>query len=244
MIGVSDLEIIEKGALYLVSTPIGNLSDFSYRAVHILKNVNLIAAEDTRTSRVLLNHYEIATRITSYHSFNLKKETPRLLHMLAGGQSIALISDAGTPGISDPGYQLVQVCVDNAVRVIPVPGASALLAGLVASGLPTHRFVYEGFLPQKKGRKTRLTFLADESRTMVIYESPHRIEKTVRELHEFWGERQCVMAREITKKFEEFYRGTLLGLAEHLQQKKIKGEIVLIVAGKENHKKTRSSSES
>lgn len=241
---MSDLEIIEKGALYLVSTPIGNLADFSYRAVHILKNVNLIAAEDTRTSRILLNHYEIATRITSYHSFNLKKETPRLLHMLADGQSIALISDAGTPGISDPGYQLVQACVDNAVRVIPVPGASALLAGLVASGLPTHRFVYEGFLPQKKGRKTRLTFLADESRTMVIYESPHRIEKTVRDLHEFWGERQCVMAREITKKFEEFFKGTLSELAEHLQQKKIKGEIVLIVAGKENHKKTRSSSES
>lgn len=242
--GCLTLETIEKGSLYLVSTPIGNLADFSYRAVHILKNVNLIAAEDTRTSRILLNHYEIATRITSYHSYNLKKETSRLLQMLADNQSIALISDAGTPGISDPGYQLVQACVENSIPVIPIPGASALLAGLVASGLPTHRFVYEGFLPQKKGRKTRLTILEEETRTIVIYESPHRIEKTVRELHEFWGERQCVMAREITKKFEEFYRGTLSSLAEHLQQKKIKGEIVLIVAGKESQKKSRSTSES
>lgn len=233
MIGAFELEVIEKGTLYLVSTPIGNLADFSYRAVHILKNVDLIAAEDTRTSAVLLRHYDIQKRITSYHSYNLKKETIKLVQKLAEGFSIALISDAGTPGISDPGYQLVQACVENDIPVVPIPGASALLAGLVASGLSTHRFVYEGFLPQKKGRKTRLSFLAEEQRTIVLYESPHRIRKTVRELFENWGDRKVVMAREITKKFEEFYRGTLSSLEEHLNLKKVKGEIVLIIAGKE-----------
>ena len=225
------MEEILKGALYLVSTPIGNLSDMTYRAVHILKNVDLIAAEDTRTSRVLLRHYEIENQLVSYHSYNIKKETPRLVGQLKQGKSIALISDAGTPGISDPGFNLVRECSVENIRIVPIPGASALLAGLVASGLSTHRFAYEGFLPLKKGRKTRLTYLAEEKRTIVIYESPHRIEKTVRELNEFWGDRNCVMAREITKKFEEFFRGTLSTLAEHLQTGKVKGEIVLIVEG-------------
>ena len=225
------MEEILKGALYLVSTPIGNLSDMTYRAVHILKNVDLIAAEDTRTSRVLLRHYEIENQLVSYHSYNIKKETPRLVGQLKQGKSIALVSDAGTPGISDPGFNLVRECSVENIRIVPIPGASALLAGLVASGLSTHRFAYEGFLPLKKGRKTRLTYLAEEKRTIVIYESPHRIEKTVRELNEFWGDRNCVMAREITKKFEEFFRGTLSALAEHLQTGKVKGEIVLIVEG-------------
>jgi len=226
------LETVEKGTLYLVSTPIGNLADISYRAVHILKNVDLIAAEDTRTSGVLLRHYEIKTHMTSYHSYNLKKETVKLVQKLSEGLSVALISDAGTPCLSDPGFNLVEACVEKKIPVVPIPGASALLAGLTASGLPVHRFVYEGFLPQKKGRKTRLTFLAEEERTIVLYESPHRIEKTVRELLEYWGERNVVMARELTKKFEEFYRGTLSSLLEHLQSGKVKGEIVLIVAGK------------
>ncbi len=226
------METVEKGTLYLVSTPIGNLADISYRAVHILKNVDLIAAEDTRTSGVLLRHYEIKTRMTSYHSYNLKKETVKLVQKLSDGLSVALISDAGTPCLSDPGFNLVQACVENDIPVVPIPGASALLAGLTASGLPVHRFVYEGFLPQKKGRKTRLTFLSEEERTVVLYESPHRIEKTVRELLQYWGDRNVVMARELTKKFEEFHRGTLSSLLEHLQSGKVKGEIVLIIAGK------------
>ena len=225
------LEVVEKGTLYLVSTPIGNLADFSYRAVNILKEVDLIAAEDTRTSSILLRHYEIKTRTSSYHSYNLKTETARLVKKLQDGLAIALISDAGTPGISDPGYKLVQACIEADIRVIPIPGAAAFISALVASGLPTNRFVFEGFLPQKKGRKTRLEFLASEQRTIVFYESPHRIIKTVRDLQQYWGDRSCVMGRELTKKFEEFFRGQLSELQEHLDQKKVKGEIVLVVSG-------------
>jgi len=231
VIGAFKLEVVEKSTLYLVSTPIGNLADFSYRAVRILNEVDLIAAEDTRTSSVLLRHYEIKTRTSSYHSYNLKTETARLVKKLQDGLAIALISDAGTPGISDPGYKLVQACVGADIPVVPIPGAAAFIAALVASGLPTNRFVFEGFLPLKKGRKTRLEFLALEERTIVFYESPHRIIKTVRDLHQYWGDRKCVMGREITKKFEEFYRGRLSELQEHLNQKKVKGEIVLVVAG-------------
>jgi 16S rRNA (cytidine1402-2'-O)-methyltransferase len=227
------VEEISKGALYLVSTPIGHLGDISYRAVDILKRVDLIAAEDTRKSRILCNHYQIETHLTSYHSYNLKKETPRLVRKLLDGLSIALISDAGTPGISDPAYNLVQECVKNRISMIPVPGASAFLAALVVSGMPINKFVYEGFLPAKKGRKTRMELLANESRTMVFYESPHRIIKTVGEFIEYFGNRFCVMGREITKKFEEFYRGNLSELLEHLQQKTVKGEIVIIVEGKQ-----------
>lgn len=226
------MEEIEAGALYLVATPIGNLADISYRAVHILQNVDLIAAEDTRKSAVLLNHYDIKNKIISYHSYNIKKETPRLVSRLLDGKSIALISDAGTPGISDPGYNLVRECAANNIRIIPIPGASALLAAITASGLRTQKFAFEGFLPQKKGRKTRLEKLADEERTVVLYESPHRINKTVREIYEYWGDRSCVMAREITKKFEEFYRGNLSDLLKNLEAKKVKGEIVLVVQGK------------
>jgi len=225
------LESIEKGALYLVSTPIGNLADITYRAVHILKNVDLIAAEDTRTSRTLLMNYQIQTPMRSYHSYNIKSETPKLLNHLGSGKSLALISDAGTPGISDPGYNLVQACTEGGIRVIPIPGPSAMLAALVASGLPSHQFIFEGFLPLKKGRKTRLEFLKSEPRTIIIYESPHRILKTVQELNNAFGDRPCVMARELTKKFEQFYRGTLLSLKEFLQSNAVKGEIVLIIAG-------------
>lgn len=225
------METIEKGALYLVATPIGNLGDMTYRAVHILQQVDVIAAEDTRTSSVLLNHYQIKTPTRSYHSYNIPRETPKLIGLLQEGRSVALISDAGTPGISDPGYHLVQACVQNQIRVIPVPGASAIITALIASGLPSHRFVFEGFLPQKKGRKKRLDQLAEEERTIILYESPHRILKTTRELYERLGERPCVMARELTKKFEEFFRGTLGELIKYLESKPIKGEIVLLIQG-------------
>lgn len=206
--------------------------DISHRAVHVLKNVDLIAAEDTRKSRILLNHYGIRTRITSYHSYNLKKETPKLVDRLTAGQSIALISDAGTPGISDPGYHLVQSCLSEEVKIVPIPGATAFLTALMASGLPNNRFVYEGFLPLKKGRKTRIKALENEERTIVLYESPHRIGKTVADLLQNWGNRSCVMAREVTKKFEEFRRGSLQELHEYLSETSVKGEIVLIIKGK------------
>ena len=225
------MEKIEN-ALYLVATPIGNLADISYRAVHILKSVDLIAAEDTRTSSILTNYYAINTPLKSYHSHNIPTQTPRLIEKLKAGNSIALISDAGTPGISDPGYHLVNACVENAIRVIPIPGASAFISAVTASGLPTQRFVFEGFLPHKKGRKTRIESLVDEPRTIILYESPHRIHKTLVQLAEALGDRRCVLGREITKKFEEFISGTLQGLTESLQDKKIKGELVLIVEGK------------
>ncbi len=231
------MEKIEN-ALYLVATPIGNLADISYRAIHILKSVNLIAAEDTRTSSVLMNHYSINTPLRSYHSHNIPSQTPKLVEQLKAGKSIALISDAGTPGISDPGYVLVCACVENDIRVIPIPGASAFISALVASGLPTQRFVFEGFLPHKKGRKTRIESLIDETRTIVLYESPHRIHKTLIQLNEALGERRCVLGREISKKFEEFISGTLPQLSESLVDKKVKGELVLVVEGKKkkNHK--------
>ncbi len=224
------MESIEN-ALYLVATPIGNLADFSYRAVHILNSVHFIAAEDTRTSSVLLKHYSINTPMRSYHSHNIPSETPRLIEQLKAGKAIALISDAGTPGISDPGYHLVTNCVENNIRIIPIPGASAFISALVASGLPTNSFVFEGFLPNKKGRKTKIEQLAAEKRTIILYESPHRIEKTLNQLLENWGNRKCVLAREITKKFEEFISGSLQELVDKTGNQKIKGELVLIIAG-------------
>ena len=219
------------GALYIVSTPIGNLGDISYRAVYILKNVDLIAAEDTRITSRLLNHYDISTKTIPYHSYNQKSQTPKLINKLRNGETLALVSDAGTPGISDPAYALVTACVQEKIRIIPIPGASALLAALVVSGLPVNRFVFEGFLPLKKGRQTKLNELKDEKRTLVFYESPHRVLKTVSQFLKYFGNRQCLMGREITKKFEEFYRGTLEELLSYLESRKIKGEIVLIVAG-------------
>ena len=230
------MENIEN-ALYLVATPIGNLADISYRAVHILNSVDLIAAEDTRTSSVLMNHYSIKTPLKSYHSHNIPSETPRLIEKLKSGNSIALISDAGTPGISDPGYHLVTECVNNNIRVIPIPGAAAFISALVACGLPTQKFSFEGFLPHKKGRQTRIEFLKNETRTIVFYESPHRIAKTLKQLAESLGDRKCVLAREITKKFEEFISGTLSELASQLENKKVKGELVLIVEGADKKRK-------
>ena len=228
------MEQIVPGALYLVSTPIGNLADISHRAVYILNSVDLIAAEDTRTSRVLLEKYDIKTNARSYHSYNQRKQTPQLISFLSSGKSIALISDAGTPGISDPAYYLVQQCKIENIRVIPIPGASALLAALVTSGLPTNKFVFEGFLPVKKGRKSRLAILGEEERTIVLYESPHRFIKTMRELSETWGERQCSVGRELTKKFEEIYFGKFSQIISHFEGNKPRGEFVLVIEGKKN----------
>jgi 16S rRNA (cytidine1402-2'-O)-methyltransferase len=228
------LEDIIPGVLYIVSTPIGHLGDITLRALHVLKSVDLIVAEDTRTSRTLLSHYDIKTPMSSFHSYNQARETPKLVQRLQSNISIALISDAGTPGISDPAHMLVKACIQEDLSIIPIPGPSAFLAALVVSGLPTHNFIFEGFLPVKKGRQTKIKNLANEQRTLIFYESPHRILKTVNELLAHFGDRSCVMGREITKKFEEFFRGTLAQLKEYLEKKTPKGEIVLIVAGNSN----------
>jgi 16S rRNA (cytidine1402-2'-O)-methyltransferase len=226
------LEEIIPGTLYLVSTPIGNLNDISFRAIHILKSVSLIAAEDTRKSSILLNKYQITTKMIPYHNYNQRHMTPRILDFLKNGKSIALISEAGTPGILDPAYNLVIACINKNVKIVPIPGACAFISALIVSGFPVNRFIFEGFLPQKKGRQKRIHDLAQENRTIVFYESPHRIIKTINEIYNKWGNRECCMAREITKIYEEFFRGTLISLAEHLQKNKPKGEIVLIIKGK------------
>jgi len=219
------------GKLYIVSTPIGNLGDMTYRGVDVLKSVSMIAAEDTRTSRRLLDHYEISTAMLSYHDFNKEHVTPRLLEKIQSGNDLALITDAGTPLVSDPGFYLVRAAIAVGLEVIPIPGPSALLAAVVGAGLPTDRFVFEGFLPKKKGRQTRLKQLADDPRTLVIYESPQRIERTLRDIRAAWGNRQVVIARELTKKFEEFIRGELNDVLQKLDGKTLKGEIVLIIGG-------------
>jgi 16S rRNA (cytidine1402-2'-O)-methyltransferase len=225
------VEEIIPGALYLVSTPIGNLSDITYRAVRTLQSVDLIAAEDTRVTSILLRHYDIHKKMISFHSYNQKQQTHKMIDYLKDNYSIAMVSDAGTPGISDPAYTLVQAALENNIRIIPIPGASAFLASLIVSGLPVNRFVFEGFLPLKKGRKSKIENLVTETRTIVFYESPHRILRTAGELLATMGDRKCVMGREITKKFEEFFRGLLSELIYYLQNKPAKGEIVLIVEG-------------
>ncbi len=220
------------GKLYIVSTPIGNLGDFTFRAVEILKSVSLIAAEDTRVSGVLLKHYEIKTPMLPYHDHNKEQATPGLLRKLENGDDIALISDAGTPLISDPGFYLVRAAVKQGIDVVPIPGASAMLAGLVAAGLPSDRFTFEGFLPRKKGRQTRFKILAEDPRTIILYESPHRIIKTLKDISEYMGDRQVVIAREITKRYEEFIRGTVTEIREQLDARSIKGEVVIMIGGK------------
>jgi 16S rRNA (cytidine1402-2'-O)-methyltransferase len=224
-------EEIVKGALYLVSTPIGNLDDITLRALHILKGVDLVAAEDTRKTGFLLSHLGIEKPLLSYFSYNERKRIPELLERMRNGASIAVVTDAGTPGISDPAYLVVREAVAAGVRVIAAPGASAVLAALVISGLPTDRFVFEGFLPVKKGRKTRFEALAKEERTIVIYESPHRIEKTLGDLTTHMGDRQVAVVRELTKKFEEVERGTAAAVLERIRSKTPRGEYVLVVAG-------------
>lgn len=220
-----------KGVLYIISTPIGNLEDITRRSVELLGKVHLIAAEDTRRTRILLNHYQIATRLSSFHSYNQEKKGGKFIDILNEGKDVALVSDAGTPGISDPLYHLVQLALAEEIKVQSLPGPSAVLAALTVSGLPMDRFVFEGFLPLKKKRMTRLKALSSEQRTIVLYESPHRIQKTLRELHEVLGNRKAALARELTKIYEEVIRGNLKDLAEMAEKKKWKGEITLVIAG-------------
>ena len=221
----------EQGRLFLVSTPIGNLEDMTFRAVRILREVDLVLAEDTRTARRLLKHFEISQRIWSYYSYNEARRIPTIIANLKQGQQIALISEAGTPLISDPGHKLVVAAIQNHIPVVPIPGPSAVLAALVASGLPTDRFVFEGFLPRKKGRKTRLENLAREPGTIILYESAQRIQKTLEDIVKIFGNRYIVLARELTKKFEEFIRGFAQDILFELQNRQLKGEIVLLIAG-------------
>jgi 16S rRNA (cytidine1402-2'-O)-methyltransferase len=219
--------------LYLVPTPIGNLEDITMRALRILKEVDVILAEDTRTSRKLLSHYGIETPLRSHHAHNEHAATPTLVEEMKGGKMMALISDAGTPGISDPGFLLVRACIRHDIRVECLPGATAFVPALVASGLPCDRFHFEGFLPHKKGRQSRLQYLAELPQTFVLYESPYRLVKCLEQLAEVCGpEREACVCRELTKLFEEIRRGTLRELIEYFSdQSKVKGEIVIVVAG-------------
>ena len=220
--------------LYVVPTPIGNLEDMTFRAVKVLNSVDLILAEDTRTSGFLLKHYGIKTPMQSHHKFNEHKTLQHVVEKIKSGQNVALISDAGTPAISDPGFMLVRACVEQEIEVECLPGATAFVPALVTSGLPNDRFCFEGFLPQKKGRQTKLKSLAAESRTMIFYESPFRIVKTLTQLAEVLGtERRASVSPEISKLYEETVRGTLTELAEHFTLHPPKGEFVLIVAGYE-----------
>jgi 16S rRNA (cytidine1402-2'-O)-methyltransferase len=221
------------GMLYIVPSPIGNLADITFRAIEILKTVDLILAEDTRTSAVLLNHYQVQKPITAYHQHNEHKIVTHLTEQLAAGKTMALITDAGTPGVSDPAFLLVRECIKNNIRVECLPGATAFVPALVNSGLPMNSFCFEGFLPLKKGRQTMLKKLAAEERTMVFYESPMRLVKTLNDLIQYFGaERQCCVSRELTKKFEENARGSLQEVHDHFNAKTVKGEIVIIVQGK------------
>lgn len=221
--------------LYLVPTPIGNLEDMTFRAIRILKEVDFILAEDTRTSGFLLKHFEIENKLMPFHKFNEHKTLATTIERIQSSGAVALISDAGTPGISDPGYLLVRECLENEIEVECLPGASALIPALVNSGLPTDRFVFEGFLPQKKGRQKRMEALLDESRTMVFYESPYRLLKTLEQLKTIFGEeRQVCVSRELSKLHEENFRGTFTEAMTHFSQKTIKGEIVLVVEGNKN----------
>ena len=228
--------------LYLVPTPVGNLEDITLRALRILKEVDLVLAEDTRTSKKLLQHYNITTPLRSHHAHNENQAADKIVQELQTGTTIALISDAGTPAISDPGFTLVRACVEAGIRVECLPGATAIIPALVGSGLPCNRFYFEGFLPHKKGRQSRLLYLAELPCTFALYESPHRLGKCLEQLKEHCGaERQAVVCREISKLFEEYARGSLEELAQKVtsNELKSKGEIVLVVAGKEKEKKKK-----
>jgi len=221
------------GKLFLVPTPIGNLEDMTLRAIRVLKEVDLILAEDTRTSGKLLQHFEIATPMQSHHMHNEHKTLDALVKRIQAGETIAVISDAGTPAISDPGFLLTRACVENNIEVDCLPGATAFVPALVNSGLPNDKFVFEGFLPVKKGRQTRLKFLAEEKRTMVFYESPHKLLKTLGNFVEYFGaERPVSVSRELTKLYEETIRGTAVEVLKHYTEKPPKGEIVIVVKGK------------
>ncbi len=219
--------------LYIVPTPIGNLDDITLRAINVLKEVDFILAEDTRTSSVLLNHLGIEKRLQSYHKFNEHAIVQAVVATIAAGRSAALVSDAGTPGISDPGFLLVRTCLEAGIEVETLPGATALVPALVQSGFPCDRFCFEGFLPQKKGRNKHLQALADEGRTMIFYESPYRVVRCLEQFAEVFGpERPIALSRELTKKFEETVRGTIAEVLAHFREHPPKGEFVLVVAGK------------
>lgn len=219
--------------LYIVPTPIGNLKDITFRAIEVLKEVDLILAEDTRTSGKLLKHFDIATPTQSHHMHNEHKTVANLVQKIKNGTTVALISDAGTPAISDPGFLLTRACIENNIEVDCLPGATAFVPALVNSGLPNDKFVFEGFLPVKKGRQTRLLLLAEETRTIIFYESPHKLIKTLSNFCEYFGEdRQVSVSRELTKLYEETVRGTAKEVLEHYTNKPPKGEIVIVVGGK------------
>lgn len=221
--------------LFLVPTPIGNLRDITFRAVEILGSVDLILAEDTRQAGKLLNHYNIKSKLQSHHLFNEHRSVEAICERILSGTTVALISDAGTPGISDPGFLLVRTCLEKGIRVETLPGPTALIPALVNSGLPSERFCFEGFLPPKKGRNKRLTYLSEETRTMIFYESPYRLVKTLCELAEhFSPEREACVSRELSKVYEENLKGTLTFLADHYKNQPPKGEIVIVVAGKKD----------
>ncbi|MEO0077800.1 MAG: 16S rRNA (cytidine(1402)-2'-O)-methyltransferase [candidate division WOR-3 bacterium] len=218
--------------LYVVSTPIGNLGDMTPRAVSILRECDAVACEDTRRAGLLLRHFGIAARLVSYHEYNKLRRTPDLIEMLRQGKAVALVSDAGTPGISDPGFYLIRAAVAGGFRIVPVPGASSVLAALVVSGLPSDRFAFEGFMPKRDGRRRRrLADLALEPRTMVICESARRVRRLLAEMQELWGERRVAVCRELTKKYEEVLRGDLTSVQQQLEQRELKGEVVIVVAG-------------
>lgn len=224
---------IKMGKLYLIPTPVGNLEDITLRALRILKEVSLVLAEDTRTTANLLKHYEIQTSLQSHHKFNEHQQVEKIAERLSKGEDIALVSDAGTPGISDPGFLLTKTCIEHGLETECLPGATAFVPALVNSGFPCDRFCFEGFLPQKKGRLKRLTALSEESRTLIFYESPYRLVKALQQMSEIFGpDRQACVAREISKLFEEFKRGSLQELIDYYTEKGVKGEIVIIVEGK------------
>lgn len=226
--------------LYIVPTPVGNLEDMTFRAINVLKEADIILSEDTRTSSVLLRHYDIHTPLESFHMHNEHERLGRVMEKLKSGQNVALISDAGTPGISDPGFLLSRECRREGVEVQCLPGATAFVPALVDSGLPTDRFVFEGFLPPKKGRATRLQELSDDPRTIVIYESPKRLDRTLRQLSEHFGEeRPAAVVREISKIHETAHKGTLRELSDYFSSNQAKGEIVIIIGGKETPRKNK-----
>lgn len=228
------------GKLYIVPTPIGNLEDITLRAIRVLKEVSLVLAEDTRTSSFLLKHLQINTPLHSHHKFNEHRTVEQIAQRIEAGESVALISDAGTPGISDPGFLLVRTCVEKGIAVECLPGATAFIPALVASGLPCDRFLFEGFLPQKKGRNKRIEALKEEDRTIVFYESPFRLAKLLQQLADVFGPgRKVSVSRELTKIHEETVRGTLAEVAAHFEKKGVKGEIVVVVEGKPKVKSER-----
>ena len=228
--------------LYLVPSPIGNLGDITYRAIEVLQKADVILCEDTRSSMVLLRHYGIQRPVTPYHAHNEHKIVPHLIDQLSAGKIFALLTDAGTPGISDPGFLLTRECIKNNIKVECLPGATAFVPALVQSGIPSNRFVFEGFLPLKKGRQTMLRLLSEEERTIILYESPHRLIKTLKELAaSFGGERQAAVCRELTKIFEETNKNTLAALAAHYEQHPPKGEIVIVIEGATSRKSNKET---